>query len=208
MARLYLMRHGQTEYNLRGFVQGRCDAPLTPLGVAQAHASGRWLAAQGLQLSRICCSPLGRTQATAAIVREELAAAQTVSGGAATVPEAELVDGLVERCYGEFEAGPVADVPVDVWEPGESLVPYGGEGSAQVRERMVHALTGIMDAAEPRDNVLAISHGSASLQFKRAWERLARCPQDAALGNCCVLVYDYDPDAHAFINVEIFNPEV
>ena len=34
--RLYLCRHGQTEFNIKGLAQGRCDSPLTELGVKQA----------------------------------------------------------------------------------------------------------------------------------------------------------------------------
>ena len=37
MPRLYLMRHGQTEFNVQQLVQGRCDSPLTDLGIAQAR---------------------------------------------------------------------------------------------------------------------------------------------------------------------------
>ena len=37
MATLYLMRHGQTEFNVRKLVQGHCDAPLTELGIEQAR---------------------------------------------------------------------------------------------------------------------------------------------------------------------------
>ena len=34
---LYLMRHGQTLFNLQHKIQGWCDAPLTPLGIKQAQ---------------------------------------------------------------------------------------------------------------------------------------------------------------------------
>ena len=33
---LYLMRHGQTLFNVRRKIQGSCDSPLTPLGIEQA----------------------------------------------------------------------------------------------------------------------------------------------------------------------------
>ena len=39
MPMLYVLRHGQTEFNLQHRVQGRCDSPLTPLGVEQARAA-------------------------------------------------------------------------------------------------------------------------------------------------------------------------
>ena len=202
MPTLYVLRHGQTEFNLQHRVQGRCDSPLTPLGVEQARAAGCWLAGQGVRFDRMCASPLGRAASTLEVVREELRAA-----GEKDLPPTELMDGLMERSYGTFESGPTADVPADLWDPGEKLVPYGGEGSAELRERVVATMTGIMEAPGV-ECALAVSHGSATMQFKLAWEHLARCPQDVHLGNCCVLVFDYDPEARTFACERIVNQEV
>lgn len=198
MSRLYLLRHGQTQYNLQGRVQGHCDSPLTELGASQAHAAGAWLAAQGVSFERIFSSPLGRALATAEVAREELAAAGLPA------PAVEPVDGLIERSYGPFEGGPASDVPAELWDPGETLVPYGGEGSAALRERIVATLTELMVSSRAQ-TVLAVSHGSATLQFKRAWEHAARCPQNVHLGNCCVLVYEFDPVARTFACEQILN---
>ena len=198
MSRLYLLRHGQTQYNLQGRVQGHCDSPLTELGASQAHAAGAWLAAQGVSFERIFSSPLGRALATAEVAREELAAAGLPA------PAVEPVDGLIERSYGPFEGGPASDVPAELWDPGETLVPYGGEGSAALRERIVATLTELMVSSRAQ-TVLAVSHGSATLQFKRAWEHAARCPQNVHLGNCCVLVFDFDPAARTFVCEQIVN---
>ena len=199
MPTLYVLRHGQTEYNLQHLVQGHCDSPLTELGVGQARAAGRWLAAQGVRFDRMCTSPLGRAVATLEAVREELRAA-----GEKDLPPIEPLDGLMERSYGPFEGGPASAVPAELWDPGEALVPYGGEGSAALRARVVAAMTEVMDAPGV-ECALAVSHGSATLQFKRAWEHLARCSQDVYLGNCCVLVYDYDPVARTFACEKIVN---
>lgn len=206
MATLYLMRHGQTEYNVRGLVQGHCDSPLTAAGLEQAIDAGRWIASQGVGFARICTSPLGRAHDTADIVRGELVAAAAAPGSADAPepPAVEVVDGLIERDYGPFEGGPKAKVPGDLWDPGEAVVPYGGEGSAALRRRMTAALTELMLGADG-GNVLAVSHGSATRQFKLAWERFARCPQDAPIGNCCVMVYEFDPAAKTFANTAIVN---
>lgn len=199
MSALFVLRHGQTEFNLQHRVQGRCDSPLTLLGVEQAHAAGRWIAAQGVRFDRMCTSPLGRARSTLEVVREELRAA-----GALDLPPVEAVEGLEERSYGPFEGGPAEDVPSELWDPGETLVPYGGEGSVALRKRIVSAMTEIM-LAPGAETVLAVSHGSATLQFKRAWEHLARCPQDVYLGNCCVLVYEFNRETCEFVNTAIVN---
>ena len=48
MKRLYLLRHGQTEFNVKKLVQGRCDSPLTDLGRHQAQTAAAWLKAHGV----------------------------------------------------------------------------------------------------------------------------------------------------------------
>lgn len=202
MGTLYLLRHGQTEFNLQHRVQGRCDSPLTPLGVEQAHHAASWLIEHGVRFSRICTSSLGRAHQTVQTVREDM-----LEAGIPGVPKIECVEGLQERSYGPFESGPAADVPCELWDPGEALVPYGGEGSIQLRQRIVSTMTDIM-RAPGADTVLAVSHGSASLQFKLAWARRARCPQDVKLGNCCILVFDFDSATGAFANTAIVNQEL
>ena len=200
MKRLYLMRHGQTLYNLQELVQGRCDSPLTDLGMAQARSASSWLAAQRVNFDRICSSPIGRALNTAHIAREVL----QESGECGDVPRVEVVDGLKERSYGPYEQGPQAAVPASVWDPGEALVPEGGEGSIELRSRMVRTLTALMEDPAMR-TLLAVSHGSATLQFKLAWEHLAACDQGQPLGNCCILVFDFDEERREFSNIEIVN---
>lgn len=72
---IYVVRHGQTEWNRLGIMQGQLDSPLTGLGVEQAQAIGRYLSTHlaGQQDAiRIESSHLGRALATANIIRETL----------------------------------------------------------------------------------------------------------------------------------------
>lgn len=211
MPTLYVLRHGQTEFNLQHLVQGHCDSPLTPLGERQARAAARWLAEQRISFDRMCSSPLGRAAFTLAIVREELERADAgtdtgLGAGAGSLPPTELLDGLIERDFGRFEGGPTSQVPADLWDPGEELVPYGGEGSCALRERIVATMTAIMERPGV-ETALAVCHGSAMLQFKLAWAERARCPQDVPLGNCCILVFDFDSAARAFANTALVNQD-
>ena len=156
MKQLYLMRHGQTVFNVQKLVQGRCDSPLTDTGIAQAREASAWLASQQVAFDRICTSPLGRAYNTACIAREALQEVAGRSGEAAcSVPVIEVVDGLIERSYGPYEGGPQRAVAAGVWDPGETLVPEGGEGSEAVRSRMVDTLTALM---APEDVHPAIRH--------------------------------------------------
>jgi broad specificity phosphatase PhoE len=67
---IYLLRHGQTHYNAERRIQGQCDSELTDLGREQARAMGRALREHVAPDVRIVCSPLGRTVASAELVRE------------------------------------------------------------------------------------------------------------------------------------------
>lgn len=66
MALLYLVRHGQTEWNLAGKMQGRQDSPLTDLGKEQAKSAAEEL--KDISLNHCYHSPMGRTKATAEIL--------------------------------------------------------------------------------------------------------------------------------------------
>lgn len=70
---IFLVRHGETEWNRERRYQGRLDSPLTPRGVAQARAIGRLLA--GLPeaaAAPIVASPQGRARRTAELIRDAL----------------------------------------------------------------------------------------------------------------------------------------
>ena len=68
---LYIVRHGQTEWNVARRMQGRWDSPLTALGRTQADLHGRTLAREG-GVDAVVASPLGRTRDTAERVNAHL----------------------------------------------------------------------------------------------------------------------------------------
>lgn len=65
--KIWLLRHGQTEWNAQRRIQGQLESPLTALGIEQAHRQAA-LMGDILALDPDCfCSPLGRAQQTAKI---------------------------------------------------------------------------------------------------------------------------------------------
>lgn len=142
-----------------------------------------WLKAHGVVPDKVVSSPLGRAMATASLVATELLGADA---------DVEPCEGIIERCYGTFEEGPHDALPTDVWDPGEDLIPFGGEGSQALQERMVDTLTNIMDA-DGIETLLAVSHGSASRQFIKA-----AVPEDfelpTKLPNCAIMIFDFDEE--------------
>lgn len=181
MKKLYLLRHGQTEFNVKKLVQGRCDSPLTDLGRQQAGMAAAWLKAHNVVPDKVVSSPLGRAMDTASLVATEL-----LGRDAAVEP----CEGIIERCYGTFEEGPHDALPTDVWDPGEDLIPFSGEGSHALQERMVGTLTNLMGAKDT-ETLLAVSHGSASRQFiKAAAPEGFELP--TKLPNCAIMIFDFD----------------
>ncbi len=194
MKRLYLVRHGQTQYNLARLVQGRCDSPLTDKGIEQARAAAAWLCDHGAHPDAVVSSPLGRAMGTARIVAEAVG----------FTGEVEAEPRIVERSYGSFESGPFSDLPCDVWDPGEALVEHGGEGNASVRRRMEGGLRDLM-ARSCVKCAVAVSHGSACRQFI-AMHPCEGEPVPGKLPNCGIFAFDYDEASGSFELLAIVDP--
>jgi broad specificity phosphatase PhoE len=88
--RLYIARHGETDWNVQHRLQGWTDRPLDETGRKQAAALAETL--KGVHLDAIYSSTLSRSRETA----------QTVAGRSMTV---KSLDGLRERNYGHFQGG-------------------------------------------------------------------------------------------------------
>lgn len=93
---IYLVRHGQTQFNETGRIQGWCDSPLTQLGQEQAAQLGKRLAMQRIRFDVAYCSTLQRTIDTARIILQQV--------GQTTLRLQEL-DELREFNFGSFEGG-------------------------------------------------------------------------------------------------------
>jgi glucosyl-3-phosphoglycerate phosphatase len=151
--RLVLVRHGQTEWNQVGRVQGGIDTALDETGHAQARAVAPTLAAY--RPSTLWCSDLSRAAATAAYVGEAC--------GLTPVAEPRLREwGFGERegltpaefeaadpqAYAAFRQGRYDEVP-------------GAERPEDVRVRVVSALRDQLDATDDGDVAVAVAHGAA-----------------------------------------------
>jgi broad specificity phosphatase PhoE len=141
---LYLIRHGETDWNLQHRIQGLTDIPLNETGREQARAAGRLLSERGFD--RIFSSPLSRARETAEIIAAE-----------AGLPSPDIVDALVERDYGDAEGLSFAEI--ERRYPDRSLVP-GEETREAVAQRVLPALHDLA-AAHPDEALLIVSHGGA-----------------------------------------------
>ncbi|MDE2571643.1 MAG: histidine phosphatase family protein [bacterium] len=127
--RLWLVRHGETTWNIAGRYQGRKDSMLSGRGMAQAHALAERLAHE--PPAAIVCSPLLRTRATADVVAQRLDL------------RAEVDQRLIEISHGAWEGHTRAEVAagwpemVERWQnaPHQVRFPDGGETLDDVLER-------------------------------------------------------------------------
>lgn len=147
MTELYLVRHGETDWNLQHRIQGSTDIPLNATGREQAATTGRLLARR--QWDAIVSSPLSRAFETASII-----AAATGLPVPTTVPD------LVERNYGEAEGLTDAQIEAQFggrFHSGPSMI-AGQESREEVTARVLPALMAIADA-HPGERVIVVSHG-------------------------------------------------
>lgn len=68
--KIYLVRHGETEWNKEGRLQGRKDVSLTQHGIAQMEDIGKWFCDTKVPFDEIIISPLRRAVESAAIIAE------------------------------------------------------------------------------------------------------------------------------------------
>lgn len=109
--RFFVVRHGETLFNVMGKVQGWCDTPLTEKGIAEAEALGRGLA--GIEFVAAFSSDSGRAVQTLdrIMMARQTDSHNVASGGKGEDSLPRMADQrLREWCYGEFEG-----------EPGERL---------------------------------------------------------------------------------------
>lgn len=189
MSKLYMMRHGQTLFNVLKRKQGWCDSPLTELGIEQAKGAGAWIAEQGIEFDHVYSSTSERCCDTTELV---------VPGQAY-----ERVKGLKEWNFGKFE-GITEDL--NIQPPyGDFYVPFGGEGELEFRDRVVSTLIDLM-RRPGHECVLAVSHGAAMAQVPRAFgDDMANHSNGKRMGNCCIAVYDFDGDKTLTLK-ELHNP--
>ncbi len=177
---LYLLRHGETEFNIAGRLQGQQDSPLTARGRVQARGHGALLATliDDPAAWRVVASPLGRTMDTARLACAELGLPETAI---------ETDPRLMELAYGEWEGLTYDEIETryrDDWaarqrDPWGFVVP-GGESYAMVAARAGAFL------AVPRGNTIVVSHGGTGRVLRGLYARLAPLeiktleqPQDA-----------------------------
>lgn len=143
MTHIYLVRHGETDWNQRHRIQGSTDIPLNDTGRGQARRAGRLLARRSWDA--IYSSPLSRAMETATII------SATVGLG-----QPQPIDALVERSYGDAEG--MTDREIRASFPGTMPVP-GREPRGDVAARVMPALLSLADQ-HAGEHLIVATHGA------------------------------------------------
>lgn len=142
--KLYLVRHGQTDWNVQRIAQGRTDIPLNATGITQAEE----LRDKTHEYRFDICysSPLVRAVKTAEIVTD----------GRCPIVKDDL---LVERCFGKYEGTAPPDDWLKYWTINYHDDEMGMEPLADVFARTKVFLEKIKKEHASDENVLIVGHG-------------------------------------------------
>jgi probable phosphoglycerate mutase len=141
MTLLYLVRHGETDWNLQRRIQGSTDIPLNDTGRQQAIRTADILARR--RWDGIVSSPLSRAYETASIIAQRLG-----------LDEPHKLGDIVERAYGEAEG--LTDQQLSHY-PRDSVVP-GRESRDAVAGRVIPALLRLAEE-NPDKRFIVATHG-------------------------------------------------
>ena len=183
---IYILRHGKTEMNRAGALQGRSDHPLNEEGIAQAKKAGELFRTAGIAFDRVYSSPLIRAVQTARLVTADEA------------PEIVIDDRLIEMDYGPYEGmsldDPAPEVLVFFKDFANNPAPEGMEPLADIVSRMGAFLEDVRSEAA-RSDILVSTHAIA---MKGALEYLTPASNGSYwskfIGNCAVYMVEVNAD--------------
>jgi 2,3-bisphosphoglycerate-dependent phosphoglycerate mutase len=155
-----LVRHGQSEWNLKNLFTGWRDVDLTEQGVNEAREAGRKLKAQGLRFDIAFTSALKRAQRTLDIMLDEM--------GQANIPVIRN-QALNERDYGDLSGLNKDDArarwgeeQVHIWRRSYDIAPPGGESLRDTAARVLpYYIQEILPRVLRGERVLVAAHGNS-----------------------------------------------
>jgi probable phosphoglycerate mutase len=149
MIKLYLVRHGQTLWNLEGRLQGWKDSSLTNHGINQAKKAKKAL--EHIQFDALYSSDRGRTLQTATIITDDEKKIRKSSG-------------LREMSFGEWEGQLIEDVKdkysENYWalfNAADKYISIGGEDYQSLKNRVIPEINKIIEENQG-ENILIVSH--------------------------------------------------
>lgn len=158
MEKLFLVRHGQSLWNLENRFTGWKDIDITEAGIEEARKAG--IALKGERIDIAFTSALIRAQHTLSVILDEI--------GNPDIPVIKN-KALNERCYGNLEGLNKADTAlkygaeqVHIWRRSYDVVPPGGESLKDTYNRVIpYFEREIKPLLKKGENVLIVAHGNS-----------------------------------------------
>lgn len=147
---IVLCRHGRTEANAAGLLQGRLDPPLDGTGRRQVEAMAKMVGTPDL----LVCSPLLRARQTAT----------------AFDVQSQIEERWIELDYGDWEGTPLRNVPEATWAQWRldpDFAAPGGESLATLDQRVRAACDALVDIA--RDSLVVVVSHVSPIKSAVAW---------------------------------------
>ena len=192
--KIYIIRHGQTDWNVEGKIQGRQDIPLNAAGKMQAQALAKGM--ENRPITAIYSSPQLRAMETA----QAIAAAQNVP--IHTLPQ------LVEIGYGNWEGRRAEDILTtdrelyeSWWQHPATVAPPGGETLNQVDSRCQEAWNIIRRDIE--GDTAVVAHGGTLAHFIVHLVKGQPEAKEIVVSNVSITTIDYDPGTNTCRLVEL-----
>lgn len=192
---LVLVRHGQSEWNLKNLFTGWRDVDLTELGIKEAREAGRKLKARGLTFDIAYTSALKRAQRTLDLMLEEL--------GLSKIP-VKKDQALNERDYGDLSGLNKDDArkkwgeeQVHQWRRSYDVQPPGGESLKDtVARTLPYYVQEILPAVLRGQRTLVAAHGNSLRALVMVLEKLP--PKEILareIGTGVPIIYRLNADA-------------
>ncbi|MCF1468923.1 2,3-bisphosphoglycerate-dependent phosphoglycerate mutase [Agrobacterium vitis] len=170
---LVLVRHGQSDWNLKNLFTGWRDPDLTDLGVQEANAGGKALKDYGIQFDIAFTSDLSRAQKTCGIILDNLG-----QSGLETIRD----QALNERDYGDLSGLNKDDArakwgeeQVHIWRRSYDIPPPGGESLRDTGARVwPYYLTEILPRVLRGEKVLVAAHGNSLRSLVMVLDKLTK----------------------------------
>lgn len=172
--KIYLIRHGQTDWNVQGRFQGREDIPLNEKGLEQAKVCGEVL--QGTEFCAVISSPLKRALKTAEIIAEAVSVGEVIPDEGITERDFSKISGMTVQ---EREAFYASGEPDDK-EPWEELC-----------ARMFATLK-MYGEKYPDCNIVMVSHGASINAVLSVLSQGNTGTGKIFLKNTCINIIEYE----------------
>jgi len=174
--KIFLIRHGQTDWNIQGRFQGREDIPLNEYGIKQAIACGNVIKDENFKA--VITSPLIRAKKTAEIIAENIAVDQVIIEEGITERDFSKVSGMTPKEREAFYASGEEDDK----EPWDDLC-----------RRM---LSNIKKYAEKfkNHNIVMVSHGASINCVLSVLSQGITGTGKIILKNACINILEYEND--------------